>query len=332
MVDVPVKQATPTTLRHPLVDSTVTLIPKTTTDPSFQPPSTQPKIIKIKQMIKKSHNYDSQADDTSLENKVYRLERKVVEMFKFNIQAAIDKSVEARLKQIELPKGVPDFKKIKLEKVVKQNVPKTPCNKTTTDIYDQKSRLYRMMKEVKAFNTHSAHKDLYDALAVSLSIDEGDMDRIFDKDSKKRQRKFDSYKGDKDQDGTSKQGPSQNWFLKLEKTIKAPKDFDDVLRYTFNFSNFIKYHLNKDTLTKADLEGPVNLIRFQQQYIPAEFFFNQDLEYLRMGNLEERKYTTSFTKTKATRYKLYGIEEIIQGLWSPYKVAYDKDTAFRISH
>ncbi|GKB01248.1 hypothetical protein Tco_0829292 [Tanacetum coccineum] len=147
-------------------------------------------------------------------------------MSKFNIQAAIDKSVEARLKRIELPKGLLDFKKIKLEKAAKQNVPKKSWNKSATAIYDQKSRLYRMMEEVKAFNSHSAHKALYDALAVSLSVDEDDMDMIFgksrqtkrrrddhdkdpspnaDKDSKKRQKKHDSSKNDKDQAGTSKQ-------------------------------------------------------------------------------------------------------------------------------
>ncbi|GKB32783.1 putative reverse transcriptase domain-containing protein [Tanacetum coccineum] len=425
------KQATPAALRHPHVDSTVTLIPKTTTYLSSQPPPRQLKRIKIKQMMKKSHNPDSQANDTSLKNRVYRLERKVVEMSKFDIQAAIEKSVKARLKEIELPKGVPDFKKIKLEKAVKQNVPKTSWNKSATSIYYQKSRLYRMMKEVKAFNSHSAHKAFYDALTVSLSIDEDDMDRIFgkshqtksrrddhdkdpspnaDKDSKKRQKKHDSSKNDKDQVGTSKQckssskpsisnkpvdadeviqdvetypeecvedavhdsiptapiinkttwfkqsprpatpespnlnwikdqnanrGPSQNWFPKLKKTAKAPKYFDDVVGSTFDFSNFIKYRLNKDTLTKADLEGPVfehfkgscrscielehhleqSYLAFSdnidwtnpegdkipqdfskplpllnahyRQYIPVEFFFNPDLEYLRTGNLEQ---------------------------------------------
>ncbi|GKE79204.1 hypothetical protein Tco_1545324, partial [Tanacetum coccineum] len=197
-------------------------------------------------MMQKSHNPKSQGDDTTLKNRVYRLERKVVKMSKFDIQAAIEKSVEARLKQIELPKGVPNFKKIKLEKVAKQNVPKPSWNKSTTAIYDQKSWLYRMMEEVKAFNSHPAHKALYDALAVSLSIDEDDMDRIFgksrrtkirkddhdkdhspnaDKDLKKRQKKPDSSKNDKDQDGSSKQGKSSSKPSKSNK----PVDADDVI-------------------------------------------------------------------------------------------------------
>ncbi|GJS46799.1 hypothetical protein Tco_0596920 [Tanacetum coccineum] len=184
MVDVPIKQVTPAALRHLLIDSTVTLNLKITTDSSSQPPPTQPKRIK-----------------------------KVVEMSKFDIQAAIDKSVESHLKQIELPKGIPNFKKIKLEKAAKQNVPKTSWNNTTTAIYDQKSRLYRMIEEVKAFNNHPTYKDLDDH--------DKDPSPNADKDSKKRQKKLDSYKDDKDEAGSSKQGKSSSKPSKSNKPIDA---------------------------------------------------------------------------------------------------------------
>ncbi|GKB83240.1 hypothetical protein Tco_0950135 [Tanacetum coccineum] len=65
--------------------------------------------------------------------------------------------------------------------------------------------------------------------------------------------------------------------------------------------------------------------------VPANFFFNNDLEYLRAGNTE-RQYTTSITKTKAARYKLKVIEDMVPKVWSPVKVAYNKDAAFGISH
>ncbi|GJZ49397.1 hypothetical protein Tco_0603587 [Tanacetum coccineum] len=118
-------------------------------------------------------------------------------------------------------------------------------------------------------------------------------------------------------------GQEQDWFLKLKKTVKAPEEFDDLLGTTFDFSNFVKHHLKKDKLTKADLEVPVfELLKgtcksdrilqdpskplpllgaLGQLYIPANDFFNKDLEYLRSRNLEERKYTASFTKAKAIR-------------------------------
>ncbi|GJW67768.1 hypothetical protein Tco_0122192, partial [Tanacetum coccineum] len=48
-------------------------------------------------------------NDTSLENRVYRLERQVNGMSNFNIQEYVDKSIEARLKQIDLSKDIPNF-------------------------------------------------------------------------------------------------------------------------------------------------------------------------------------------------------------------------------
>ncbi|GJR27977.1 hypothetical protein Tco_1104209 [Tanacetum coccineum] len=243
-------------------------------------------------------------------------------------------------------------------------MPKTSWNKIATAIYNQKCRLYRVIEEVKAFKSHQAHKDPYDALVVSLSIDEDDMDNSYGalgegKSSSKTSKSNKPVDVDEaiqdveidtrecvedevcdfgptylvinktkwfkksprpatpeslDLDWSKYQnadtGPLQNWFPKLEKTAKAPEDFDDVLGLTFDFSNFIKYHLKKDTLTKANLEGDRITQDFSKaipllsahgrQYIPAEFFFNQDLEYLKTGNLKERKYTASLTKTKAT--------------------------------
>nr|GEY67703.1 hypothetical protein [Tanacetum cinerariifolium] len=63
----------------------------------------------------------------------------------------------------------------------------------------------------------------------------------------------------------------------------------------------------------------------------VDFFFNKDLEYLTIENLE-KKYATSLTKLKAERYDLEGIKQMIPQLWSTSKVAYDKDDACGISH
>nr|GEY13191.1 hypothetical protein [Tanacetum cinerariifolium] len=43
-------------------------------------------------------------------------------------------------------------------------------------------------------------------------------------------------------------------------------------------------------------------------------------------------YTTSITKTKATRYEIVGIEDIVSRLWSTIKRAYDKDATKGIKH
>ncbi|GJZ10841.1 hypothetical protein Tco_0545600 [Tanacetum coccineum] len=65
--------------------------------------------------------------------------------------------------------------------------------------------------------------------------------------------------------------------------------------------------------------------------IHVEFFYNNDLQYLKAGN-KERTYSSSITKTPAARYTIEGIEDMILTLWSPVKITYDKDAALRISH
>ncbi|GJV11361.1 hypothetical protein Tco_1352902 [Tanacetum coccineum] len=43
-------------------------------------------------------------------------------------------------------------------------------------------------------------------------------------------------------------------------------------------------------------------------------------------------YTTSTTKTKAAKYDLLGIEDMVPNIWSPVKIAYDKHALWGISH
>ncbi|GKC54713.1 hypothetical protein Tco_1077458 [Tanacetum coccineum] len=65
--------------------------------------------------------------------------------------------------------------------------------------------------------------------------------------------------------------------------------------------------------------------------IPVDFFFNNDLEYLKTRN-SKKKYTTSITKTTAAKYELKFIEEMIPKLWSLVKVASDRNVELGISH
>ncbi|GKB96241.1 hypothetical protein Tco_0982378 [Tanacetum coccineum] len=65
--------------------------------------------------------------------------------------------------------------------------------------------------------------------------------------------------------------------------------------------------------------------------VAAEYFFNNDLEFLKSSD-PEKKYTTSITKTKSTRYEIVGIEYMVPTLWSPAKVGYDKDALKGIKH
>ncbi|GJX36493.1 hypothetical protein Tco_0248050, partial [Tanacetum coccineum] len=50
--------------------------------------------------------------------------------------------------------------------------------------------------------------------------------------------------------------------------------------------------------------------------VAADYFFNNDLEYLKSFD-PERMYTTSITKTKAAQYEIEGIKDMGEGrkLW-----------------
>ncbi|GJR91470.1 integrase, catalytic region, zinc finger, CCHC-type containing protein [Tanacetum coccineum] len=65
--------------------------------------------------------------------------------------------------------------------------------------------------------------------------------------------------------------------------------------------------------------------------IAADYFFNNDLEYLKTFD-PKKTYTTSITKTKAARYEIVGIEDMTPTLWSTIKHAYDKDDEKGIKH
>ncbi|GJR26633.1 hypothetical protein Tco_1102865 [Tanacetum coccineum] len=65
--------------------------------------------------------------------------------------------------------------------------------------------------------------------------------------------------------------------------------------------------------------------------VVVDYFFNNDLEYLKTSD-PEKTYTTSITKTKAARYDFVGIEDMVPMLWSTIKHAYDKDAAKGIKH
>ncbi|GKB80329.1 hypothetical protein Tco_0947224 [Tanacetum coccineum] len=67
------------------------------------------------------------------------------------------------------------------------------------------------------------------------------------------------------------------------------------------------------------------------QIIPKDYFINNDLEYLKGGDLS-RRYSTSVTKTKAATYELKWIEDLVPELWSPVQLKYDQHAYLVTSH
>ncbi|GJX00993.1 hypothetical protein Tco_0184906 [Tanacetum coccineum] len=149
--------------------------------------------------------------------------------------------------------------------------------------------------------------------------------------------------------------PPHKWIDNIAKATQPPHMFDELMRPAFNLLKGtckifveLKYHFEEcykfvtDQLDWNNLEGheypfdlskPLPLIEAQgRQVVPADYFFNNDLEYLK-GESSSRKYITSTTKTKADKYdNIEGIEDMVLKLWSPIKVAYDKFATWDISH
>ncbi|GJY46902.1 retrovirus-related pol polyprotein from transposon TNT 1-94 [Tanacetum coccineum] len=142
--------------------------------------------------------------------------------------------------------------------------------------------------------------------------------------------------------------PEQPWFNQMVYAIKNPISFDELMATPIDFSNIeLEYNMEecfkalKDRLDWNNPEGdcyPLDLTkplplkgRLGCLTVTAEYFFNNDLEFLK--SLEpENTYTTSITKTKAARYEIVGIEDMVLTLWSATKVGYDKDVLKRIKH
>ncbi|GJY41441.1 hypothetical protein Tco_0428711 [Tanacetum coccineum] len=147
---------------------------------------------------------------------------------------------------------------------------------------------------------------------------------------------------DEDQDppaDTEKE--KKTWFNDMVNAEKNPLTFDDLMATPIDFTKFAMNHLKKDKITKADLVGPVYKLLKGTCRSSIELEYNMEQCYLALsdqldwanpeGNTE-RKYSASITKTKAAKYELEGIEDMILRLWSPVKVAYDRNVELGIYH
>ncbi|GJU01346.1 hypothetical protein Tco_1111684 [Tanacetum coccineum] len=159
---------------------------------------------------------------------------------------------------------------------------------------------------------------------------------------------------DEPRNETASRCPTQNWLLTLAAstfTDKSLKEFDEFMSTPIDFSGYILNGLKIENLTQKillgpafkcykalskkldwenpeggdypfDLSKPLPLITHGNcQRVQFEFFINNDLRYLQ-GGVSTMTYTTSTTKSKAAKYDLPGIEDMVPNIWSPVKVAY----------
>ncbi|GJR31554.1 hypothetical protein Tco_1107786 [Tanacetum coccineum] len=127
--------------------------------------------------------------------------------------------------------------------------------------------------------------------------------------------------------------PPQTRISKIAQAKKPSLSFDELMSTPIDFSVYVMKYPKIDNLTQDHLVGPVfNLLKGTcksrveleyniedcRQVVPVDYFFNNDLEYIR-GRSSRKKYTTSTTKTKATKYDILGIEDMVPSLWNPVK-------------
>nr|GEU66747.1 hypothetical protein [Tanacetum cinerariifolium] len=261
----------------------------------------------------------------------------------------------------------PKRNKIKMEKAAKKSMPKhssTPFDQAALDEFEEKDKLFQMMRKSKSYNKHSAHKALYASLALSLNAEKKrkrkDSDALTLKKSKDKGKPLKGTKAssgpppskkaldddDQLQDGAvddsemaqdtdfnTKEHPQRDaapsqdrcpYDLRKPLPLQGPSGHLTIL-IEFFFNNDLEYLKNRNkerkydasvTKTKAarcpyDLRKPLPLQGPSGHLtILIEFFFNNDLEYLKNRN-KERKYDASVTKTKAARYNLKFIKDMI---------------------
>ncbi|GJT44674.1 hypothetical protein Tco_0953389 [Tanacetum coccineum] len=212
-------------------------------------------------------------------------------MSRFNIPEAIDKSVKAHLLKNVLPKGAPDFGKIKQEKAVKQSMSMfstTPFDEAFLEEYDQKDKLLKLMRKSNLKNNLLRRRDVDMTIIKILQQIHKRRKRRESKRILKTVHDVEMEAGesveedvvdaeDPSQEPTVDDAPKQTWFNEMVNSEKDPLTFNDVMGSVVDFTKFTKNCLKKDKITKVDLEGPAfKLLKGKHRnYIELEYNMEQ---------------------------------------------------------
>ncbi|GKA55988.1 hypothetical protein Tco_0755060 [Tanacetum coccineum] len=252
-----------------------------------------------------------------------------------------------------------------LQKVSSQPQSTYEAASTLTE-FELKKILLDKMEKSESYLTAPEHRDCYDGLKKSYALNKdffysydvyslkrGRKDKDKDEDLsagsdrrlKKRKlskdaepttepKKKDSTSGSSK--GTKSQPKSSSKSVQSEEPVLEVADSDLPQDQEMNLGDNEVEPRNETASRRGDypfnLSKPLPLItRGNRQRVPFEFFINNDLKYLQ-GGILTMTYTTSTTKTKATKYDLPGIEDMVPNIWSPIKVGYDRYALWGISH
>ncbi|GJW69927.1 hypothetical protein Tco_0126844, partial [Tanacetum coccineum] len=259
----------------------------------------------------------------------------------------VDEYLGSKLINLEqgFKKSALEILKIKREQAEKQKTSKftiKSIDKAAPKEYDQKSALYQTMHENKSFNKNHANHKLYHALMEALKKDENAMDKGVADTVKDHKRKHDDDEDDDDEDPPA--GPNQGKKTKRKRTKESksskkpsttketPKGKASSKGSKTSKSASIKEPVEEPIAevvmddTGKDVQPPrpptpdpewnkhqVVLGHLGHLTIVADYFFNNDLEYLKSSD-PERTYTTSITKAKVVCYEIEGIEDMVPTL------------------
>ncbi|GJS85660.1 hypothetical protein Tco_0752201 [Tanacetum coccineum] len=231
--------------------------------------------------------------------------------------------------------------------------------------FELKKILIDKMDKSESYLAAHEHRECYEGLIKSYDLDknifstygkviEDNKDAEPTKGPKAKESQSSSSKGTKSQPKSSgKSVQSEELGFEVADS-NMPQDPEGNLGPAFRLfkgtrSNYAEFQYDFEECYKAllekldwenpeggdylfDLTKPIPLVMSgNRQKVPDDYFFNNDLKYLQ-GGVSTMNYTTSIIKTKAAQYDLPGIEDMVQNIWVPVKVVYDKYALCGISH
>nr|GEW68099.1 hypothetical protein [Tanacetum cinerariifolium] len=189
--------------------------------------------------------------------------------------------------------------------------------KSTGKIY---KNLVQNNDKTKSFNRDLKHMALFHALMKLILVDEDAMDKgVADKLKKRKPNVADR---DEDPPAGSDQGLKRRKMSKDAKPLKKVK--------STNTSKGTTKSQPKTTSKSAQVDETLFEAGDTQMLynLREDTGKTDETPSVKADQKEWRKhrktYITSLTKTKAAKYDLQGIEDMVPMLWSPVKVAYDR--------
>ncbi|GJW85800.1 hypothetical protein Tco_0158945 [Tanacetum coccineum] len=284
-------------------------------------PSTTPPTTKIQAPIVTSTD-----PSPTIMQRLSELEKKVEALSKIDHSEAIEESVQANVinkvkNQLPnfLPKAVFDFVNPRIESTVCEVLQKTPAflaqssstpNQSSSKAaeslseYELNKILFDKIDRSRSYMTHDKHQELYDALLNLMCLDDAIASGEVNPDKVLRKRHC-----DEDQD------PPSSSDKEKKRSGKGKRQKESVEEPVHEAAIDVEEPIRDDVVN--DVDQPQDDVDPKKDNSTCKL---------------EKDYTTSITKTKAAKYELEFIEDMILELWSLVKVAYDKNAELGISY